>query len=223
MVKKQNFTYSVPCKRRNLFPVFLLLCGDVHPCLGPMGSQFASRSDFQCFDKKGLHFVHLNVRSLLPKIDELRMLARDSRAACICITETWLDGTVFDSEIHIDNYSVRRREKNRHGGGVCLYIRSDLAFNGLDELWHDEIEAVWIELLLPKTKPIVCSVVYRPPHQSNFYDLFEDVCLSSTHIQEREGVVLGDFNTNVTGSQRCKLKTSLNSCLDLLNWTQIKL
>ena len=54
-----------------------------------------------------------------------------------------------------------------------------------------------------------------------FYDLFEDICLSSTHIQERECVVLGDFNTNVTGSQRCKLKTSLNSCLDLLNWTQV--
>ena len=103
------------------------------------------------------------MRSLLPKIDELRILARDSRAACICVTETWLDGLVFDSEIHIDNYSVRRKDINRHGGGVCLYIRSDLAFNGLDELPHDEIEAVWIELLLPKTKPIVCGVVYRPP------------------------------------------------------------
>ena len=43
VVKKQNLTYSVPCKRRNLVPVFLLLCGDVHPCPGPMGSQFASR------------------------------------------------------------------------------------------------------------------------------------------------------------------------------------
>ena len=86
------------------------------------------------------------MRSLLPKIDELRILARDYRAACICVTETWIDGTVLDSEIHIDNYSVRPKDRNRHGGGVCLYIRSELAFNGLDELSHDEIEAVWIEL-----------------------------------------------------------------------------
>ena len=64
-------------------------------------------------------------------------------------------------------------------------------------------------------------MVYRLPNQSNVYNLFEDVCLTSTHIQEREFVVLGDFNTNVTGNQRCKLKTSLNSCLDLMNWTQI--
>ena len=139
------------------------------------------------------------------------MLARDSRAVCICVTETWLDGMVFGSEIHIDNYSVRRKDRNRHGGGGCLCKRSDSAFNGLVGFWHDEIEAVWIELSLPKTKPIVCGVVYRAPYQSKFYNLFEDVCISSTHIQERECVVLGDFNTNVTGSQRCKLK---RPCLD---------
>ena len=46
---------------------------------------------------------------------------------CICITETWFDGSVFDSEIHIDNYSFRRKDRNQHGGEVCLYIRNDLA------------------------------------------------------------------------------------------------
>ena len=141
--------------------------------------------------------------------------------SCICITETWLDGSVFDSEIHIDNYSVRRKDRNRYGGGVCLYIRSGLAFNGRDEILHGELEAVWIELTLPKTKPIVYGVGYRPPNQSNFYDLSADVCLSSADIQERESLVLSDFNANVTGSQRSKLKTPLNSFQDLLNWTQI--
>ena len=90
-----------------------------------MGSQFASNSDFRCFDRKCLHVVHLTIRSLLSKTDELRILARDTRAASICITETWLDGTIFDSEIHIDNYFVRRNNRNRHGDGVCLYIRGE--------------------------------------------------------------------------------------------------
>ena len=39
-----------------------------------------------------------------------------------------------------------------------MYIRRDLAFNAVDELSHDDIEATWIELLLPKTKPIVCEL-----------------------------------------------------------------
>ena len=51
-LKTHIYTYSVRCKRRNLVPMFLLLCGDGHPCPGLIGSQFASRSDFKCFDKK---------------------------------------------------------------------------------------------------------------------------------------------------------------------------
>ena len=169
----------------------------------------------------GLHFVHLNTRSLLPKIDERRILAKNTNAACICVTETWLDGTIFDSEISIENYTVRRNYRNRQVDGVCVYIRSDLAFNTLDDISHHEIEATWIELLLPKTKPIICGVVYRPPDQSNFYELFEGVCLASSLFNERQCVVLGDFNTNTTGSRRCNLTTSLNAFLNLFNWTQI--
>ena len=101
------------------------------------------------------------------------MLARNTRAACICMTETWLDESVFDSEVQIDSYVLRRQDRNRHGGGVCIYIRSDLSFNPRDDLSHDEFEATWIELLLPKTKPMMWDVVYRPPQQCNFTTCFK--------------------------------------------------
>ena len=39
------------------------------------GQPFDNSSDYKCFQKKGLHFVHLNIRSLLPKVDELQLLA----------------------------------------------------------------------------------------------------------------------------------------------------
>ena len=100
-----------------------------------------------------------------------------------------------------------------------MYIRKDLAFNALDELSHDDIEATWIELLLPKTKLIVCGVVYRPPDQTKFYELFESVCLDSSLFDERECIVLGDLMTNVSGNRRCNLVKSLNIFLDLFNWT----
>ena len=82
---------------------------------------------------------------------------------------------------------------------VCIYIRSDLAFNELDELSNEELEATWIEILLPKTKPIVCGVVYRPPH--NFYELYESVCLTSSYLIDRVCYVLRDFNTDVSSNQ----------------------
>ena len=223
MERKQKLLYSFQCKRRNIVPIYLLLCGDIHPCPGPSESSCSYRSvlNVKCFEKKGLHFIHLNVRSLLPKLDELRILARETKLACFCITETWLDDTVSDSEIQLENYNERRRDRNRRGDGVCVYVRSDLAFNPLDELYHDELEAMWIELILPKTKPIVLGAVYRPPLQTDFYDVFEAVSVNNSLFYERECFVLGDFNTNVTGSKRCNLVKNLNSCLDLLNLSQI--
>ena len=106
-----------------------------------MGSRCDNILDYSRFCKKGLYFVHLNIRSLLPKIDEVRKLARNTRAACICMTETWLDESVFDSEVHIDSYDLRRQDRNRHGVGVCIYIRSDLSFNPRDDPCHIELEA----------------------------------------------------------------------------------
>ena len=43
------------------------------------------------FNSRGLHFIHLNINSLLPKIDELRNIAKLSNAAVIGIGESKLD------------------------------------------------------------------------------------------------------------------------------------
>ena len=58
---------------------------------------------YKCFKKRGLHFIHLNVRSLLPKLDELHIIAIKSKAAVIGVTETWLDDSVEDSEIELQD------------------------------------------------------------------------------------------------------------------------
>ena len=54
-VSKTQRLSVVHSKRHNLFKVFLLLCGDVHPCPGPMGSSFANKSDYKCFEKKRVY------------------------------------------------------------------------------------------------------------------------------------------------------------------------
>ena len=50
---------------------------------------------FQC---KGLHFLHINVNSLLPKIEEVNLIANKSNATILGISETKLDNTIMDSE-----------------------------------------------------------------------------------------------------------------------------
>ena len=45
-------------------------------------------ADWKAFKKRGLHLIHLNINSLLSKIDELREIARKTRATIIGITES---------------------------------------------------------------------------------------------------------------------------------------
>ena len=65
--------------------------------------------------KRGLRFIHLNIDSLLPKIDELRLIAKKSNAAIVGITESKLDKTILDNEVKIDGYELKRSDRNRQG------------------------------------------------------------------------------------------------------------
>ena len=128
----------------------------------------ADPDHFQCFIQKGLHFLHQNARSLLPKITELKIIAAKSRAAVISVTKTWLDDSVTDGEISTNNYSIVRRDRNRTGGVVCAYIRNDFAFSIRSDLQQHNDKVLFIELLLPKTRPIFIGTIYRPPKPNDF-------------------------------------------------------
>ena len=65
------------------------------------------------FDKKGLHFLHIHLYSLLPKIEEIENIAKKSKAAVIDISETKLDGIIFDAEIYIEGYSIVRCDRDK--------------------------------------------------------------------------------------------------------------
>ena len=130
---------------------------------------------------------------MLPKLSELKNIALQINPAVISLSETWLDESVTDNEIHIDGYSILRKDRNREGGGVCNYIRNDVAFVTRQDLsTDDDFEFMWIELLLPKTKPILVGTCYRPPKQRSFLDFFANTL--SKIDPSSEIIILGDFN-----------------------------
>ena len=47
----------------------LLLSGDINLNPGPVARHQLNNPKFEAFNNKGLHLIHLNVNSLLPKID----------------------------------------------------------------------------------------------------------------------------------------------------------
>ena len=105
------------------------MSGDISLNPRPVNWHQIKNHKFEVFTRKGLHFIHLNINGLLPKIDELRYIAKNSNAAVIGISETKLDNTVYDSEVAVDGYNIVRNDKNRKGGGVACYIRNNICFN----------------------------------------------------------------------------------------------
>ena len=109
-------------KKSSFFWLLLLLSGDIEKNPGP--------SSIGCFqNKKGLHFAHININSLLPKIDELRHFIRNFNIAVLGNTESKLDTSIYNSEIQIEGYELLRCDRNRYGAGVACYIRRNLCFN----------------------------------------------------------------------------------------------
>ena len=74
-----------------------------------------------------------NVMSLAPKIDEVRHFVVNSNPELVFITETWLTNAIDTNHIHIPEYNIacKNRTTGNHGG-VCLYIKSTIQFEILD-------------------------------------------------------------------------------------------
>ena len=142
-----------------------------------------------------MHFGHLNVNSLLSKIEELRTLAFNTNTSVLGITETKLDNTVSNEELKINGYSLLRSDRNKKGGGVACYIKSNIAHNR-QTIIPENIENIVIDILLPKTKPITLGIIYRPPNQVDFIDHFNNA-LGKLPFQSNEIYLLGDFNMNL--------------------------
>ena len=120
-----------------------------------------------------MHFYHLNITSLLSKIDEFRDITNCIRPAILGITESMLHSSVTNAEVNINGYSIIRNNKNRNGGGVACFIRNDPSFN-IKNIFSNSIEHVFLEILMPKVKPIAIGIFYRFPNANDFFGIFSN-------------------------------------------------
>ena len=128
------------------YRLLLLLSGDISLNPGPFHNlQPLDHDEWNCSKHRELHFLHLNINSLLPEIDKLRHIARLSHEAVIEISDSKLDDSVFTSEIQIDGYNLLSCDRNRHRERVACYIRNDLSYNVKSYLPKD-IENIFFEL-----------------------------------------------------------------------------
>ena len=65
----------------------------------------------------------------------------------------------------IKGYDTVRHDRNRSGGGVCIYVRKSINFVERTDLVPANLEAVCVEVIKPNSRPfIVSSIISRLVH-----------------------------------------------------------
>ena len=115
------------------------------------------------------------------------------------ICETFLGTQHPDSLISISASSVKtgKNTQKKSGGGLILYFRQSLNIKRRADLENSNIETLWAEVNLPKSKPFLICTIYRPSSAcSEWIDLFEkEVSVSQTTGSEI--ILMGDFNIDI--------------------------
>lgn len=122
-------------------------------------------------------------------------------------TESWLSESVLDSEVFPGGFSVYRKDRHAHGGGVFLLIDAGWASSQL-LVPYNNTESIWCRVQLSKGGTIVLGTYYRPPNMNDIDELSH--ILSS--IPDSSVIIGGDFNLpNVewTGTSFCTDNSSL--------------
>ena len=148
----------------------------------------------------GLAIACLNINSLPAHIDDLRVFMVNSKIDILCINETKLDSTVMDGEIHLPGYEIVRLDRKlngRNGGGVCIYLRSNLNYRIRVDLSSEDLEILIVELANPRSRPFLVGTWYRPPNSSHqSFRLFEEI-IAKVDAENSELYLLGDLNCNL--------------------------
>jgi hypothetical protein len=101
--------------------------------------------------------------------------------------------------LSIPGYNIVRNDrKGRKGGGVLIYIKSEIIFKERKDLVvNDVLEMIWIEISSKNVeKNHLVSCVYRPPNVSNEYlDGISD-SIEKADAEDKYMSILGDLNIN---------------------------
>ena len=137
----------------------------------------------------------LNAPSLLKHKDEIEMLSHDNKIDILALNETKLDETTSKCHTEIDGYNQERYDCNRHGGGVCIYLKSSSNYEVVDVASHqDGLKLISLEIKPKCAKPFILIAWYRPPkHDISSIHKIKDIC-QVLDIRQKEIIILGDTN-----------------------------
>ena len=120
-------------------------------------------------DTNNFTIVHYNINSITApgRLDQLSDVCSILKLDILILTETKLDHTIPSNLITIPGYNEPiRRDRNRNGGGVLVYVAENLIVNHQDHLQSPNYEHIWVDVKCGKAS-FAINALYRPPDETS--------------------------------------------------------
>lgn len=86
---------------------------------------------------------HLNIRSLIPKNDQIHHLLYESNLDFLCLSETWLYENSPVDMLNVCGYKMYRRDRiDGRGGGVLFYVKDSIRCDQIQWSSINEVECI---------------------------------------------------------------------------------
>ena len=155
---------------------------------------------------KHLSILHLNIQSLLPKIDLIRS---ESDAYDIMVfSDSWLKSDIPDNDIQLESFlpPFRSVRCDRLEGGVVIYVRDTYLYRRRADLEIRDLEAVWMEVTARAKRELIGGF-YRPPNSSaDYFHLISESIDRALNTNINDIISVGDFNYNRLSNENNRIK-----------------
>ena len=143
--------------------------------------------------------ANLNINSIPNKFSSLKELVSNNIDVLV-IQETKLDETFPEKSFIIPGFKAPfRQDRNRHGGGIMVFVREDIPSRMLPTIkGFEDFEGLFIEINLRKSKWLLLAT-YKPPSLSKeFYFSRVNKALDAFGSNFENIILMGDLNTTDT-------------------------
>ena len=115
---------------------------------------------------------HLNVNFFAKKLDDIKTIILGNVDIMI-FSETRLDLTYPMAQLLIEGFGKPfRLDRNAFGGGLLIYVRSDISCKQLNEhMFSDKIKGIFIEINFRKSKWLLLATYHPLVKRTNFISI----------------------------------------------------
>ena len=140
-----------------------------------------------------MNFMHLNVRGLRSKMEELQVTLKERNIDICSLNETFLKPKI---KVDIQRYHLIRKDRfTGKGGGVAFLIKSDIKFEELELNIQNNINNIEYKAIVINNSNIKDLIVctYYSPRGHTYKELLSNLRTLSDNI-----ILLGNSNSRHT-------------------------